>query len=108
MKLIVALVRPEKLNAVLSALNSREVYLLSVSDVVCAGRGPHNRLLIEMSLLRVEVASSDSEAEEVVESITRAHGPAEPGQAGGKVFAMSLEEFGDLKNDKFEPVGIGS
>src|SRR4051812_20822735 len=39
MKLIVAIVGPERLKAVLSALNGREVSLLSVSPVMTAGRG---------------------------------------------------------------------
>ena len=38
MKLIVAIIRPEKLEAVQAALNERDVYLMTVSDVRGCGR----------------------------------------------------------------------
>jgi len=38
MKLIVAIIRPEKLEAVQDALNEREVYLMTVSNVHGCGR----------------------------------------------------------------------
>ena len=38
MKLIVAIIRPEKLEAVQRALNARDVYLMTVTDVRGCGR----------------------------------------------------------------------
>jgi nitrogen regulatory protein P-II 2 len=38
MKLIIAIIRPEKLEAVQDALNQKEVYLMTVSDVRGCGR----------------------------------------------------------------------
>ena len=38
MKMIVAIIRPEKLEAVQKALNERDVYLMTVSDVRGCGR----------------------------------------------------------------------
>jgi hypothetical protein len=38
MKMIVAIIRPEKLEAVQQALNDRDVYLMTVSDVRGCGR----------------------------------------------------------------------
>ena len=38
MKMIVAIIRPEKLEAVQRALNERDVYLMTVSDVRGCGR----------------------------------------------------------------------
>ena len=38
MKLITAIIRPEKLEAVQAALNERDVYLMTVSDVRGCGR----------------------------------------------------------------------
>jgi nitrogen regulatory protein P-II 2 len=110
MKLIVAIVRPERLNAVLSALNGREVCLLAVSDVVAAGRGRRQiyrdrEVAGPQALLRVEVASNDDAADEAVEAITCAHGP---GQTGGKVFVVRLEEYADLNNERLKPAAVGS
>ena len=38
MKLIIAIIRPDKLEAVQSALSEKEVYLMTVSDVRGCGR----------------------------------------------------------------------
>ena len=105
MKLIVAIVRPERLHAVLSVLDELPVSLLSVSDVAGAGRGPvqiyrERQVSSRLKWLRVEVASADDSADEAVESIARAHGPAEAGQSAGKVFVVGLEDYGDLRNDE--------
>ena len=43
MKLIVAIIRPERLDAVQEALNQRDVYLMTVSDVRGCGRQRRSR-----------------------------------------------------------------
>jgi nitrogen regulatory protein PII len=113
MKLIVAIVQPEKLQAVLTVLNGREVCLLAVSDVVAPGRGSMEiyhgwEVPGPETWLRVEIAANDAAARKAVEAIARAHGTAEAGGASGKIFVTQLEEYEDLRNGKREQVFTGS
>jgi nitrogen regulatory protein PII len=112
MKLIVAIVCPERVKAVLSALNGRDVCLLSFSPVVIAGRGgteiyrdrqfagPRNRM-------RVEVVANDAAVTETLQAMARAGGTGEVGGAAGKVVVMSLEACADLKAGEQEPAVRG-
>jgi nitrogen regulatory protein P-II 2 len=89
MKLIVAIIRPERLEAVQSALNERDVYLMTVTDVRGCGRQRgHTEIYrgteIETRLLpklKVEIAVNDSFVEAAVEAI-----------GDGKIFVLSLED----------------
>jgi nitrogen regulatory protein P-II 2 len=101
MKLIVAIIRPEKLEAVQRALNERDVYLMTVSDVRGCGR---QRGFTEMyrgtefqvrllPKLKLEIAVNDAFVEASVEAIVHASRSGDTGQVGdGKIFVLNIDD----------------
>jgi nitrogen regulatory protein P-II 1 len=101
MKMIFAIIRPEKLDAVIAALNERDVYLMTVSDVrgcgrqrgyteVYRGTEQQTRLLPK---LKLEIAVNDNFVEPAMEAIMLAARAGTTGQIGdGKIFVLSLED----------------
>ena len=87
MKLIVAIIRPEKLEAVQAALNERDVYLMTVSDVRGCGRqrgytevyrGTEFQVRL-LPKLKLEIAVNDAFVEATVEAIVHAARTPETG-----------------------------
>ncbi|MFC1498084.1 P-II family nitrogen regulator [Verrucomicrobiota bacterium] len=98
MKLIVAYIQPERLNAVKQALYEKEVYKLSVTNALGCGqqKGYHESYRgadIEVNLLkkvRLEIAVNDDFVESAIEGITNG---ARTGRIGdGKIFVLDLPE----------------
>ncbi len=98
MKLIIAYIQPEKLNAVKQALYEREVYKLSVTNALGCGqqKGYHETYRgadIEVNLLkkiRLEIAVNEDFVERTIEGIISG---AKTGNIGdGKIFIHSLDE----------------
>ena len=98
MKMIVAIIRPEKLEAVQAALNERDVYLMTVTDVRGCGRQRgyveryrgmeyQVRLLPKMKL---ELVVPDQQAEPVVAAIVQAGRTGEVGD--GKIFLSRIDD----------------
>src|SRR5690349_5746300 len=101
MKLIVAIIRPERLEAVQQALNERDVYLMTVTDVRGCGRQRgytevYRGTEIEVQLLaklKLEIAVTDAFVEAAIEAIVHAARTPETGQIGdGKIFVLPLED----------------
>jgi nitrogen regulatory protein P-II 1 len=98
MKLIIAYIQPEKLNAVKQALYDREVYKMSVTNALGCGqqRGYHESYRgvdLEVNLLkkvRLEIAVNDDFAKPTVDGIVEG---ARSGNIGdGKIFVLDLPE----------------
>ncbi len=98
MKLVVAYIQPERLNAVKQALYEREVYKMSVTNALGCGqqKGYHETYRgadIEVNLLkkiRLEVAVNEEFVESTVEGIIAG---ARTGRIGdGKIFIQDLSE----------------
>jgi nitrogen regulatory protein P-II 1 len=101
MKMIVAIIRPEKLEAVQHALNDRDVYLMTVSDVRGCGR---QRGFTEvyrgtefvvrlLPKLKLEIAVNDAFVEATIEAIVHAARSGDTGQIGdGKIFVMPIDD----------------
>ncbi|MDD3603995.1 MAG: P-II family nitrogen regulator [Kiritimatiellae bacterium] len=96
MKLIIAYIQPEKLNAVKRALYDREVFKLSVTNALGCGqqRGYHESYRgadVEVNLLkkvRLEIAVNDSFVQPTIEAIIKG---ARTGKIGdGKIFLLDL------------------
>jgi nitrogen regulatory protein P-II 2 len=113
MKLIIAIIRPDKLEAVQAALNEREVYLMTVSDVRGCGtqrgfteqyRG--NQVVIRLlPKVKLEIAVNDSFVEPTVEAIMEA---AYSGKIGdGKIFVLPLEECHRIRTRESGGKAIG-
>jgi nitrogen regulatory protein P-II 2 len=101
MKLIVAIIRPEKLEAVQAALAENDVYLMTVTDVRGCGRQRGFTELYRGSefdvrllpKLKLEIAVNDAFVEAAVEAIVHAARTAETGQIGdGKIFVTPLDD----------------
>ncbi len=97
MKLIVAIIKPFKLDAVRDALTGLGVQGLTVTEVKGYGRQKGHTEIYRgaeyavsfLPKLKVEVAVAASEADKVVETIAEA---AKTGQIGdGKIFVLDLE-----------------
>lgn len=101
MKLIVAIIRVEKLEDVQHALAERDVYLMTVTDVRGCGRqrgfsevyrGTEFRVNL-LPKLKLEIAVNDAFVEATVEAIVHAARSGDTGQIGdGKIFVLPMED----------------
>ena len=116
MKLIVAIIRPEKLEEVQAALNERDVYLMTVSDVRGCGRQRgytevYRSQEIQIRLLpklKLEIAVNDAFVEATVEAIVHAARTPETGQIGdGKIFVLPLEDCVRIRTGERGTQAIG-
>ena len=101
MKMVVAIIRPEKLEEVQAALNERDVYLMTVTDVRGCGR---QRGFTEvyrgtefvvrlLPKLKLEIAVNDAFVEAAIEAIVHAARSGDTGQIGdGKIFVMPIDD----------------
>lgn len=101
MKLIVAIIRPDKLEDVQKALAERDIYLMTVSDVrgcgrqrgyteVYRGTEVTSRLI---SKLKLELAVNEAFVEAAVEAIVHSARTGDTGTVGdGKIFVLPLED----------------
>lgn len=101
MKLIVAIIRPERLESVQKALNEHDVYLMTVSDVRGCGRQRgytevYRSTEFQVRLLpklKLEIAVNEAFVEAAVEAIVHAARTPETGQVGdGKIFVLPLDD----------------
>jgi nitrogen regulatory protein P-II 1 len=112
MKLVVAIVRPEKLNDVLEALFKAEVRGLSISRVQGHG-GETERVetyrgtTVKMELsekVRVEVGVSDHFVETTVKAILKS---AHTGEVGdGKVFVVPVEKVYRIRTGEEDAAAV--
>lgn len=116
MKLIVAIIRPERLEAVQAALNERDIYLMTVSDVRGCGRQRgytevYRSTEITVRLLpklKLEIAVNEAFVEAAVEAIIHAARTPECGQIGdGKIFVMPLDDCVRIRTGERGPASIG-
>src|SRR5262245_13020367 len=115
MKLIVAIIRPERLEAVQAALAARDVYLMTVTDVRGCGRqGGHTEVYrgtqFQVRLLpklKLEIAVNEAFVEATVEAIVHAARTPEIGHIGdGKIFVLSLEDCVRIRTGERGPEAI--
>ena len=116
MKLIVAIIRPEKLEDVQRALNAVDVYLMTVSDVRGCGRQKgHTEIYrgqeFEIRLLpklKLEIAVNDAFVEATVEAIVHAARSGDTGRIGdGKIFGLPLEDAVRIRTGERGGTAIG-
>ena len=97
MKLILAIIKPEKLDAVKEALNRVEVFRLTMVDVLGFGRQKGHTEVYRgaeytvdlVPKVRVEILVDDLDADKVVETVVEA---ARTGKIGdGKVWVTPVE-----------------
>ncbi len=116
MKLVVAIIRPEKLEAVQKALNQVDVYLMTVTDVRGCGRQRgHTEVYrgteIQIRLLpkiKLEIAINDAFVDATIEAIIHAARTEETGKIGdGKIFVLPLEDAIRIRTGERGSAAIG-
>ena len=109
MKLIIAYIQPERLNAVKQALYEREVYKMSVSNALGCGQQKgylhqYRGAIEEVTLLkkiRLAIAVNDDYVEGIVAG-------ARTGDIGdGKIFVLPMEECIRIRTGEKGPAAIG-
>jgi nitrogen regulatory protein P-II 1 len=113
MKLIIAIIQPEKLESVKEELYRAEVNLITVSEVMGHGRqkgvAEIYRGVKEMGNLlrkiRLEIAVNEDFVEPTVKAIVRGSKTGETGD--GKIFILDLKECVRIRTEERGPVAIG-
>jgi nitrogen regulatory protein P-II 2 len=113
MKLIIAIIRPEKLEDVQAALSNEEVYLMTATDVRGCGRqrgyteqyrGSEGFIRL-LSKVKLEIAVNDQFVEPAIKAIL---GAAKSGKIGdGKIFVLPLEDAYRIRTGEEGAVAIG-
>lgn len=113
MKMVIAIIQPEKLEAVKTALFNAEVLKMTVSRVHgCgqqAGYDEHYRGQIKnvhlLEKIRLEIAVNDNFVQPTVRAIIKA---AQSGKIGdGKIFIMPLEDCIRIRTEESGSLAIG-
>src|SRR3954469_19247613 len=101
MKLVVAIIRPEKLEDVQKALAEKDVYLMTVTDVRGCGRqrgytevyrGAEVTIRL-VPKVKLEIAVNEPFVDAAVEAIVHAARTGDTGTVGdGKIFVLPLED----------------
>ena len=116
MKLIVAIIRNDKLEDVQRALAERDVYLMTVSDVRGCGRQRgytevYRGTEVTVRLipkLKLEIAVNEAFVEAAVEAIVHAARTGDTGAVGdGKIFVMPLDDCVRIRTGERGAVAIG-
>lgn len=113
MKMIVAIIRPEKFEEVQDALDAQEVHLMTATDVRGCGtqrgysenyRG--NKGVIRLlSKVKLEIAVNDSFVEPTIQAILKA---ARTGRIGdGKIFVLPLDDAIRIRTGETGGIAIG-
>jgi len=113
MKMIVAVIQPERLDSVKDALFNAEVYKMTVNRVRgCGQQGgydEHYRGQIKsinlLEKIRIEIAVNDEFVKPTIKAIVKG---AKSGNIGdGKIFVMPLEECIRIRTDETGKEAIG-
>ena len=116
MKMIVAIIRPENLEAVQRALSERDIYLMTVSDVRGCGRQrghteQYRGAEYKVNLLpkvKLEIAVNDAFVGAAIESIVHSARSGETGKIGdGKIFVLPLEDCVRIRTGERGTTAIG-
>ena len=115
MKLILAIIKPEKLEAVKEALNKVEVFRLTVIDVQGFGRQKgqseiyrgHELTVNMLRKVQLQIAVNDDFVEPTVNAIMEAARTGPEGRIGdGKIFILPLEECIRIRTGERGPEAI--
>jgi nitrogen regulatory protein P-II 1 len=116
MKLIIAIIRPEKLEAVQQALAAKDVYLMTVTDVRGCGRQRgysevYRGTEVQSKLipkLKLEIAVNEPFVEATVEAIVHAARSGNTGSIGdGKIFIQPLDDCVRIRTGEHGSTAIG-
>ncbi len=115
MKLILAIIQPNKLDAVKAALNKVEVFRLTVVDVQGFGRQKgqseiyrgHEFTVNMLRKVQLQIAVNEDFVEPTVNAIIEAARTGDEGRIGdGKIFIMPLEDVVRIRTGERGPEAI--
>ena len=115
MKLILAIIKPEKLEAVKEALNRVEVFRLTVVDVQGFGRQKgqseiyrgHELTVNMLRKVQLQIAVNEDFVEPTVNAIVEAARTTADGRIGdGKIFILPLEDCVRIRTGERGPEAI--
>jgi nitrogen regulatory protein P-II 2 len=113
MKYIVAVIQPDRLDEVLKLLETKQIHLVTVSNVVGRGRQKgiaevyrsHKEAGTLLKKVKLEIAVNDEYVKPTVEAIVEG---ARTGQTGdGKIFIMEMTECVRIRTGETGSVAIG-
>ena len=113
MKLVIAYIQPERLNAVKQSLYNREIYKMSVSNALGCGQQAgyvhmYRGAVEEVSLLkkvRLAIAVNDEFIDKTIEGIIEG---ARTGEIGdGKIFVLPMDECVRIRTGERGAAAIG-
>lgn len=113
MKLIIAIIQPDKLEEVKEELYKEEVNLLTVSEVLGHGRQKGVTEIYRgaketgnlLRKIRLEIAVNDNFVEPTIKAIVKG---AKTGETGdGKIFILDLQECVRIRTEERGGVAIG-
>ncbi|HSW46125.1 MAG TPA: P-II family nitrogen regulator [Phycisphaerae bacterium] len=116
MKMVVAIIRPEKLESVQHALADEDIYLMTVSEVRGCGRQRgftevYRDQEHEMRLLpkiKLEIAVNEAFVDACVDAITRGARTGETGKVGdGKIFVLPMDDCIQIRTGETGILAIG-
>ncbi|MCS7021556.1 MAG: P-II family nitrogen regulator [Gemmataceae bacterium] len=115
MKLIIAIIQPDKLNAVKEALNRVEVFRLTIVDVLGFGRQKgqtetyrgHELTINMRRKVQLQIAVNEDFVEPTVQAIIAAARTGPEGRIGdGKIFILPLEDCIRIRTGERGPEAI--
>jgi nitrogen regulatory protein P-II 2 len=113
MKLIIAIIQPDKLDYVLDALEKADIHLVTVSNVLGRGRQKgiaevyrsHKEAGSLLKKVRLDIAVTDSYVQKAVDAIVKS---AHSGKIGdGKVFVLDLKDAVRISSGEKGEAAIG-
>ncbi len=113
MKLIIAYIKPERLNSVKQELYSRNIFKLSVTNALGCGRqkgyvNAYRGVLAEVNLLkkvRIAIGVNDEFVQPTIDGIIA--GAATGSIGDGKIFVLPLENCIRIRTGETGPEAIG-
>jgi len=113
MKYIIAIIQPDRLDAVLDLLMKKEIHLVTVSNVVGRGRQrgisevyrSHREAGTLLKKVKLEIAVNDEFVKPTMDAIVEG---ARTGQTGdGKIFVMDMQDCLRIRTGETGSVAIG-
>jgi nitrogen regulatory protein P-II 1 len=113
MKLVIAIIQPNKLDDVIAALDEQKIFLKTVSNVLGCGRQKGVSEVYRgvreagnlLKKVRIEIAVNDEYLTPTIDAITKA---AKTGKVGdGKIFVLDLGECIRIRTGEKGGVAIG-
>ena len=113
MKYIVAIIQPDRLDAVLDELESNGIHLVTVSNVMGRGRQrgvaevyrSHKEIGSLLRKTKLEIAVNEDYVETTIETIVNSTSTGETGN--GKIFVIDLKECVRIRTKERGNIAIG-